>query len=111
MSFITYHEVRHLYQVWAVHVYTVNKLYGGTIAKLPESKKKCELWAEELASYQLDELREWDIEADADAFAYYLLHRYPLCTEMPITDRRLGALKRKYNKIEITPPSQEDKKE
>ena len=104
ICFITYHEVRHLYQVWAVNNYTINKMLGGRMAKQPESDKKCALWAEELKSYRLDDGRSWDVEEDADAFAYYLLHRYPVPSEMTITDRRLGVFKRKYNKIEVHYP-------
>ena len=42
-----------------------------------------------------------DIEADANDFAYYLSNRYPIRLPMLRTSRRLGAFKRKYDKVEI----------
>ena len=42
-----------------------------------------------------------DIEADANDFAYYLSNRYPIQLPMQRTSRRLGAMKRKYDKVEI----------
>ena len=41
-------------------------------------------------------------EEDADAFANYLIHRYPTAIPMKTTNRRMGALKRKYDKKEVS---------
>ena len=42
-----------------------------------------------------------DMEEDAEAFAFYLLHRFPLDEPPGYTNRRIGALKRKYDGVKI----------
>ena len=110
---VVYHEMRHLYQKRAVEIYTINQFLGGGIKPL-ESKKKCELWAQELKIYVLGEGSGTDVEADADDFAYYLSNRHPIKLPMMRTNRRLAAMKRKYDKVELpegweTSPSQPQK--
>ena len=63
-----------------------------------ESDKKCELWLKEMQEDGEDQ----DIEGDSDDFAYYLTNRYPVELPMTRTNRRLGVMKRKYDKVEIT---------
>ena len=67
------------------------------MAPQPESDKKCELWLKEMQAPGPDQ----DIEADANDFAYYLTNRYPISLPMQRTNRRLGMMKRKYDKVEI----------
>lgn len=74
----------------------------------PESDKTCALWEQELASYTLGEGEGTDIEADAEAFAWYLLHRYPVQIEIKRSCRRISVLKRKYDKVEIAEPAAPD---
>ena len=97
---VVFHEMRHLYQKMAVQAYTINKRLGGRMAPQPESDKKCELWLKEMQSVVMDDGVQ-DIEADANDFAYYLSNRYPIQLPMLQTNRRLGAFKRKYDKVEI----------
>ena len=97
---VVFHEMRHLYQKIAVQAYMINKRLGSRMIPRLESDKKCELWLKEMQSdVTVDD--EQDIEADANDFAYYLSNRYPNCLPMMRTSRRLGAFKRKYDKIEI----------
>ena len=67
--------------------------------KLLESAKKCELWMSEMQSDS--PMETTDIEADANDFAYYLTNRFPIELEMLETNRRIGAFKRKYDKVSI----------
>ena len=97
ICYIIYHEMRHLYQKRAVEIYTINKMMGGKMLKPLESDKKCELWLMEIQ----EPGENTDIEEDSDDFAYYLTNRYPIKLPMMRTNRRLGAMKRKYNKVEI----------
>ena len=101
VCFITFHEIRHLYQKWAVEVYTLNRMLGAKSFPQPESDKKSELWKQELATYQLGDGLEWDIEEDAETFARYMIHRYPVKIEMRGTSRRMGVMKRRYDRVEI----------
>ena len=95
---LVYHEMRHLYQKQVVNAYCINKMLGGgrTIPQ-PESDKKCALWLEEMKDPGPDQ----DIEEDANDFAYYLTNRFPMQLPMLRTSRRLAAMKRKYDKVEI----------
>ena len=83
----------------------INKSLGGgrTVPAL-ESDKKCALWLNEMRSPAPNQ----DIEEDAEDFAYYLSNRYPIQLPMQRTNRRIAAMKRKYDKIEI--PKDEPKK-
>ena len=94
---LVFHEMRHLYQKQAVTAYTINKTLGGKSVQQPESDKKCELWLSEMQAPGPDQ----DIEEDANDFAYYLTNRYPINLPMLRTNRRLGVMKRKYDKVEI----------
>ncbi len=98
---IVFHEMRHLYQKEAVKIYEVNKLLGGNTLKPLESPIKCELWKKELEGYDLNESEKTDLELDANDFAYYLSNRFPIELPMQRTNRRLGAFKRKYDRIPI----------
>ena len=98
--YIVFHEMRHLYQIQAVSAYALNLFMGGGI-KLPESAKKCSQWQKELETYNLNESAGTDIEEDAEAFATYLIHRYPVNIKMRMTNRRIGGIKRKYDKINL----------
>ena len=102
VCYLTFHEIRHLYQKWAVEMYLINRLMGSKSFHQPESDKKSALRESELKAYELGDGKSWDIEEDADAFAAYLLHRYPAKMDLGKTDRRMGVLKRKYDKIEIS---------
>lgn len=95
---LVYHEMRHLYQKQAVNAYAINKKLGGgrTVPSL-ESDKKCALWLKEMKEPGPDQ----DIEADANDFAYYLTNRFPANLPLQRTNRRIGAMKRKYDKVEI----------
>ena len=95
---LVYHEMRHLYQKRAVEAYLINKKLGGgrTIPAL-ESDKKCALWLSEMQTSGPNQ----DIEEDAEDFAYYLTNRFPAQLPMARTNRRLAAMKRKYDKVEI----------
>ena len=103
ICYIVFHEMRHLYQKRAVEIYTLNKMMGSKMIKLLESDRKCELWIEEMqrAEKNADNEEKPDIEEDCDDFAYYLTNRYPITLPMMRTNRRLGAMKRKYDKVEI----------
>lgn len=100
VCFVVFHEMRHLYQKMAVQAYTTNKMLGGRLAPQPESDKKCEMWLKEMQSNVMGDDKQ-DIETDANDFAYYLSNRYPIRLPMLRTSRRLGAFKRKYDKVEI----------
>lgn len=96
--YLVYHEMRHLYQKQAVNAYAINKRLGGRkTAPHLESDKKCALWLKEMKEPGPDQ----DIEEDANDFAYYLSNRFPAQLPMQRTSRRLGAMKRKYDKVEI----------
>ena len=97
ICYIIFHEMRHRYQKRAVEIYTLNKMLGGKMFKPLESDKKCELWLKEMQETG----ETTDIEEDCDDFAYYLTSRYPIELPMTRTNRRLGAMKRKYDKMEI----------
>ncbi len=97
VSFLSCHEIRHAYQKNAVQIYTVNRRLGGNVLQMPESKKKCEIWLEEMKTVGCE------IEQDADAFAWYLLCRV-FRMKLIKTNRYLGILKRKYDKTEINEP-------
>ena len=101
---LVYHEMRHLYQKRAVEAYLINKKLGGgrTVPAL-ESDKKCALWLSEMQNQGSDQ----DIEEDAEDFAYYLTNRFPANLPLQRTNRRLAAMKRKYDKVEI--PEDESK--
>ena len=103
ICYIVFYEMRHLYQKRAVKIYTLNKMMGSKMIKLLESDRKCELWIEgmQIAEKNADIDEEPDIEEDCDDFAYYLTNRYPIELPMTRTNRRLGAMKRKYDKVEI----------
>ena len=98
---IVFHEMRHLYQKEAVKIYEVNKMLGGNTLKPLESAAKCELWKKELEGYVLNESENTDLEMDANDFAYYLSNRFPIKLPMQRTNRRLGNMKRKYDKVPI----------
>ena len=95
--FLVYHEMRHLYQKCAVNVYLINQRLGESVLRPLESDKKCALWLSEMQAPGPNQ----DIEEDADDFAYYLTNRYPVQLPMLRTNRRLAAMKRKYDKMEI----------
>ena len=107
-TYIVFHEMRHLYQKRAVEAYAINRMLGGgrTIRPL-ENDKKCALWEQELKEYKLGSAGDTDIEADAETFATYLIHRYPVKIEMKQSSRRMGAMKRKYDRREIPDLSDE----
>ncbi len=94
VAFVTYHEIRHAYQKKAVEVYTINQMLGSGILPMLESKKKCEMWLEEL------KVDGPEVEQDADAFAWYLLSRV-FRMQLIKTNKHLGIMKRKYDKVEI----------
>ena len=95
--FLVYHEMRHIYQKRAVKVYQINQSLGEKVVPLLESDKKCALWLREMQSSGPSR----EIEEDADDFACYLTNRYPAQLTMLKTNRRLAAIKRKYDKVEI----------
>ena len=96
---VTFHEMRHMYQVMEARAYAINSMYGGRIAPQHESNQKCAKWVEELKDYTLDKSSGTDVEEDADDFAYYLSNRYPFVNELLETNRRIGSFKRKYDKV------------
>ena len=95
--YLVYHEMRHIYQKRAVEAYLINQRLGGSVLRPLESDKKCALWLSEMQAPGPNQ----DIEEDADDFAYYLTNRYPVQLPMLRTNRRLAAMKRKYDKMEI----------
>lgn len=95
---IVFHELRHNYQTVTVNKYILNKQYGYTVIKMTESKEKCEKWLKDMQTYDLDTSQDTEIELDAGAFETYMLHRYPETKSMKYTDRRIGVMKRKYDK-------------
>ena len=97
VCYLVFHEMRHMYQKEAVHIYSVNQIMGGHSIPPLESDKKCALWLKEMQG----EGRGPEVEADADDFAYYLTCRYPMTIPMAKTNRRLGAMKRKYDKVQL----------
>lgn len=101
-TYVVFHEMRHLYQKRAVEIYLLNRFMGSKSFPQLESDKKCAIWEQELKEYKLGDGMVWDIEEDADAFANYLIHRYPTAIPMKTTNRRIGALKRKYDKKEVS---------
>ena len=107
---LTFHEMRHLYQVTEVRAYTLNKAYGRLVPQ-HESIDKCERWLKELTTYKLNENECTEVEKDADDFAYYMSNRYPFVNELLKTNRRIGAFKRKYDKVlidrQVVTPGQE----
>jgi len=100
ICYLVFHEMRHLYQKEAVLIYTINKKLGGHSLPPLESDKKAALWLEEMKDENIPP-EEQDIEADANDFAYYLTNRYPIQLPMARTNKRIGAMKRKYDKIPI----------
>ena len=103
---VTFHEMRHMYQVMESRAYAINSMYGSKIAPQHESNQKCAKWVEELKDYTLASCAGTDIEEDADDFAYYLSNRYPVVNEILETNRRIGAFKRKYDKVLLGPDMQ-----
>ena len=93
---LVYHEMRHLYQKQAVNAYLINKKLGRTTPAL-ENDKKCALWLKEMQEPGPNQ----DIEKDANDFAYYLTNRFPANLPLQRTNKRIGAMKRKYDKVEI----------
>ena len=85
--------MRHLYQKHAVEIFLLNRFLGAKSFPQLESDKKCTLWEQELKEYKLGDGLVWGIEEDADAFANYLIHRYPTVIPMKTTNGRIGALK------------------
>ena len=101
--YVVFHEMRHLYQKQAVLAYSIYKRLGGGFP-LPESVKKCELWLSEMKEGgpgEDAEVREGELESDADDFAYYLTTGYPSVLPLYRTNRRIGAFKRKYDKEKV----------
>ena len=101
--YLTFHEMRHFYQKKAVEAYAVNQMMAGKMIPQPESDRKCELWLREMKGVSSEDT---DIEADSDAFAVYLLHRYPMKLEWTGTNRRIGYIRRKYDKVGL--PGEEE---
>ncbi len=102
ICYLVFHEMRHIYQIQAVNVYEIKKMMGGYsgISSL-ESDRKALLWLEEMKKDCDIPPALRDTEADANDFACYLTNRYPSVMKTVQTNRRLGAMKRKYDKIPI----------
>lgn len=102
ICYLVFHEMRHIYQIQAVNIYSVKKRMGGYsgVSSL-ESEKKAARWLEEMKDDCTIPPESRDTEADANAFAYYLTNRYPRKLPMAQTNRLIGAMKRKYDKIPI----------
>ena len=101
ICFLVFHEMRHLYQKKVVNVFSINERMGEHFIPPLESDKKAALWLEEMKEGCTIPPETRDVELDADAFAYYLTNRYPVERPMAQTSRRIGAMKRKYNKVPI----------
>ena len=101
ICFLVFHEMRHMYQKKVINVYSINEKMGGHVIPPLESDNKAALWLEEMKEGCTIPPEARDVEADADAFAYYLTNRYPVERPMAQTNRRIGAMKRKYNKVQI----------
>lgn len=97
VCYVVFHEMRHLYQVQVVQAYNANQMLGSKLVPQPESDKKCMLWKAELSCAPSD----GELETDANEFAYYLTNRYPVKIPMMRTSRRIGAFKRRYDKITL----------
>ncbi len=102
ICYLVFHEMRHIYQIEAVNIYSLKLRMGGysRIASL-ESDKKTAQWLQEMKKDCNIPFQDRDSEADANDFAYYLTNRFPQQMAMLKTSRRLGAMKRKYDKIPI----------
>ena len=100
ICYLVFHEMRHIYQIQAVNVYTINEQLGSHMLQPLESDKKAALWLKEMKDSSIPP-ESSDTEADANAFAYYLTNRYPIPLKMAQTNQRIGVMKRKYNKIPI----------
>lgn len=104
--YLTYHEMRHAYQKKALEIYTINQMLGSGTLPMVESKKKCELWLSEMKGnpsdpFQVGGTIESDCEQDAEAFAWYLLSRSPIRIPLTRTNKHIGIMKRKYDKVEV----------
>ena len=97
VCYVVFHEMRHLYQVQVVQAYNANQMLGSKLVPQPENDKKCMLWKAELSCVPSD----GEIETDANEFAYYLTNRYPVKIPMMRTSRRIGAFKRRYDRITL----------
>jgi len=116
VQFVVYHEMRHLYQVEVLRNYMFNSFFGEDSEPQPESDRTCERWLREMRNYEEDEPRSncsnstnspaveqptLDIEADADAFAIYLLQRTYSANRGSTTNRRIAKMKRRYDRIPL----------
>lgn len=87
-----YHEIRHIYQNLVVRAYLEKWPY------LYEKREVCELWQKDLNTSVSDIL-----EKDANDFAYYLAHRFPIRGPMAETNKMRNEMKKKYDMIELPP--------
>lgn len=116
VQFVVYHEMRHLYQVEVLRNYMFNNFFGEKSEPQPESDRTCELWLREMWNYGEEEPRcdrgnatnapaveqpTLDIEADADAFAIYLLQRTYRAHGGSTTNHKITKMKRRYNRIPL----------
>ena len=100
ICYLVFHEMRHIYQIQAVNVYIINEQLGSHMLPPLESDKKVAQWQKEMKDSSIPP-ESSDTEADANAFAYYLTNRYPISRKMAQTNRRIGIMKRKYDKVPI----------
>ena len=101
ICYLVFHEMRHIYQKEAATVYMINKMLGSHSIPPLEPDKKAAQWLDEMMADNNTPPGSRDTEADANDFAYYLTNRYPLQLRTAQTNRRIGAMKRKYDKIPI----------
>lgn len=100
ICYLVFHEMRHIYQIQAVNVYIINKRLGSHMLRPLESDKKAVLWLKEMKDSRIPP-ESSDTETDANAFAYYLTNRYPISLKMAQTNKRIGIMKRKYDRIPL----------
>ena len=85
-----YHEVRHSYQKLAIQAYYEEWPFQF------ENKETCMLWLKDLNTEKSE-----ICEADANDFAYYLVHRFPIRKPMVTRNRKLNRLKKRYDMIDL----------
>lgn len=98
--FETYRQMRFLYQREVLTNYYRNLVAGWQAYRQRESNATCEEWDRDLNGYHVKEA-ESPCEQDATAFAYYMLHRYPVQFRIKKSGKRLGQMRRRYNRVKI----------
>lgn len=100
ICYVVYHEMRHFYQKRAVEAYVINQMFGSGSVPMLENKKRCEKWLAEMGEGGVPD----DVEEDADAFADYLISRWPypgVIIEKKVNTSKVAGMKRRYDKVAL----------